>query len=129
MDGISAPDRLRQRLKTSLRVALKARDATAVAALRSAIGTIDNAEAVDRSHASQPASGTIATASLGVGVGDVARRELSTQDVVQILRDEVTERTAAAAEYERLGRAGQASRLRAEAAALVPHLDDAFHER
>jgi uncharacterized protein YqeY len=128
MDGIPLADRLRQGLKASLRVALKARDTTAVAELRSAISAIDNAEAVDRSLASKPAGGVIATARLGVGVGDVARRELSRQDVVEILRGEITERTAAAAEYERLGRAEKANRLRAEATALVPHLDEARHE-
>jgi uncharacterized protein YqeY len=128
MDGISLADRLRQGLKATLRVALKARDTTAVAALRSAISAIDNAEAVDRSLASKPAGGVIAAARLGVGVGDVARRELSRQDVVEILRGEITERTAAAAEYERLGRAEKANRLRAEAIALVPHLDEALHE-
>jgi hypothetical protein len=40
------------------------------------------------------------------------------------VRAEVGERTAAAAEYERLGRAEQAGRLKAEAAALVGYRHD-----
>jgi len=112
-DLVSA--RVRQSLKTSLRVALKARDATSVAALRSALSAIDNAEAVDRSTP---------TARLGVGAADVARRELSTEEVLAILRTEVAERTSAAAEYELLGRTEQAARLRAEAATLASYLEE-----
>jgi len=94
---------------------LKARDATSVAALRSALSAIDNAEAVDRSTP---------TARLGVGAADVARRELSTEEVLAILRTEVAERTSAAAEYELLGRTEQAARLRAEAATLASYLEE-----
>ena len=60
------PDRLRQRLRESLKVALYARDTIVVAALRSAISAIDNAEAVDRAHARAPIGGPIADARLGV---------------------------------------------------------------
>ena len=86
---------------------------------------MDNAEAVGRPQPSESPSGTIAEAILGVGAADVARRELSVEAVVEIIRDEIGERTRAAAEYERLGRADQASGLRAEAAVLVSFLEDA----
>jgi len=112
---------LRRRLGESLKVAINARDAAAVAALRSAMSAVDNAEAVDRSQAPPPTK-TVGDVRLGVGSGEVARRELSEQDVVEILLSEVKEREAAAAEYERLGRAEHAGRLRAEAAALVAFL-------
>jgi uncharacterized protein YqeY len=94
---------------------MKARDTTAVAALRSALSAIDNAEAVEH---------TGPTTRLGVGAADVARRELSATDVVEILRAEVAERISAAAEYERVGRPERAARLRAEAEALLSHLGD-----
>jgi membrane protein DedA with SNARE-associated domain/uncharacterized protein YqeY len=116
--------RLRERLRESLKAALSARDSIAVTALRSAMSAIDNAEAVDQSHA-PAATGVIGDVRLGVGAGEATRRDLSTQDVLEIVRAEVNERTAAAAEYERLGRAEQANRLNAEAAALQSFLETA----
>jgi uncharacterized protein YqeY len=115
--------RWRQRLRESLKVALSSRDTIATAALRAAISAIDNAEAVDPSHAPAPTRGMIGDVRLGVGAGEAARRELSTQDVVEIVRGEIRERTEAAAEYERLGRAEQANRLNAEASALQSFLE------
>lgn len=117
--------RLRRRLGESLKVALRERDTIAVAAIRSAMSAVDNAEAVDRSHAAPP-TGVIGDVRLGVGAGEVARRELSEDDVLEIVRAEVGERRIAAAEYERLGRAEHAGRLKAEAAALVSFLETAL---
>lgn len=111
---------LRQRLRASLRDAIKTRDATAVRALRSAVSAIDNAEAVD---AGPTRAGAIPNSRLGVGVGDVARRQLSAHDVIEIVRAEITERLAAAAEYRRLGRKDEADRLGAEAAVLESQLE------
>jgi uncharacterized protein YqeY len=128
VEPLPDPDHLRQRLRESLKVALNAHDRIAVAALRSAMSAVDNAEAVDRSHAPAPSGGTIGDVRLGVGAGEVARRELSTHDVIEVIRAEVMDRTTAAAEYERLGRAEQASRLRAEAAALTSFLETALRE-
>jgi uncharacterized protein YqeY len=115
---------LRRRLNDSLRAALKARNAAAMAALRSAIGAIDNAEAVQRPDDSAQQGGKVARSHLGVGVADVARRELSTDDVVEILRAEIADRTSVAADYERMGRDEQATSLRAEAAVLISFLDE-----
>ena len=47
MAGVSAPDDVRTRLRRALGDALKARDAGAVSALRTAISAIGNAEAVE----------------------------------------------------------------------------------
>jgi hypothetical protein len=115
---------LRKRLNDSLRAAVKARNAAAAAALRSAIGAIDNAEAVQRPDDSPPQGGKVARSHLGVGVADVARRELSTDEVIEILRAEIADRTSAAADYGRLGRGDQAISLRAEAAVLISFLDE-----
>ena len=122
-----APDtvRLRRGLRESLKVALRARDGIAVTALRSAISAIDNAEAVDRSQAPAPIIGEVR---LGVGTGGVPRRELSAQEVIDLVRAEVGDRIAAAAEYERLGRAEQASRLKAEATVLQSFLQTALKD-
>ena len=51
----SGADDLRQRLSRALPVAMKARDRVAVAALRSALAAIANAEAVDASRTPSPA--------------------------------------------------------------------------
>ena len=48
---------VRDRLRAALPDAMKARDSVAVAALRSVLGAIDNAEAVDAARAPQPGVG------------------------------------------------------------------------
>ena len=87
----------------------------ATAALRSALAAIDNAAAVDSSPGSSPA--------LGVGTRDVARKELSAGQVSSIVRSEISDREAAAIEYESRGKGDQARRLRAEAGVLSELLD------
>jgi uncharacterized protein len=52
----SGADNLRQRLSRALPVAMKARDRVAVAALRSALAAIANAEAVDTTRTPSPAA-------------------------------------------------------------------------
>ena len=111
-------------LRQDLRAALKARDHLAVAALRSAIAAIENAEAVDVGPG-QPAltiSEHVAGATAGVGSSDVARRVLSDADVIGVVRRQVDERLSAADHYEQLGEAERSERLRLEAAVLRRHL-------
>jgi len=87
----------------------------AISALKSALSAIANAEAV-----AGPLSYEVR---LGAGVGDVARRELSDQDVTDILRVEIEERATAAAQYEHRGQSERAVKLRAEAAVLLDYVD------
>jgi uncharacterized protein YqeY len=118
-DGDSS---LHARLRGALPPALKARDRVAVAALRSALAAIDNAQAVEAPPAPR-SGGVVAGAVAGLGAGEAPRRELSEGQIVAIVRAEVAERLAAAADYERAGRADAAGRLTAEAdvlAALLP---------
>jgi hypothetical protein len=119
---------MRGRLRESLKVALAAHDKIAAAAIRSAMSAIDNAEALEVSQAPPPRGGIVGNVRLGVGAGEAARRELSARDVVEVVRAEVRERRAAAAEYERLGRIDEASRLRAEAKALLAVLEAALEK-
>lgn len=112
---------LHARLRRALPPALKARDRAAAAALRSALAAIDNAQAVEVSPAPR-SGGVIAGALTGLGAGDAPRRELSEDDVAAIVRAEVADRRAAAADYERAGRLDAAARLTAEADALTAHL-------
>jgi uncharacterized protein YqeY len=119
------PHELRRRLKTSLKEAMLARDIVSVAAIRSAVSALDNAEAVDRPHRPDSAGGRIATAALGVGSADVARRKLSTPEMLEVIRAEVDDLRHAAAEYVRRGRLEQARRLTAEAEVLLAFFDGA----
>jgi hypothetical protein len=92
----------------------------AVAALRSALAAIDNAEAVEGAPAPGPGAGDapIAGAVVGLGAAEVERRGLTGAQMDAIVRAEVAEREAAARAYERAGRREHAERLRAEAGVL-----------
>jgi uncharacterized protein len=108
------------RLRLALRAALAARDMIAVPALRSALAAIGNAEAVDPGPAAAVTADNpyVAGAVAGAGAGEARRRSLSAAEIDRILRAEISEREAAAREYEHLGRADQAGRLRSEARVL-----------
>jgi uncharacterized protein len=123
----AAPEQvsLRIRMRSALLVAMKARDAPAMSALRSALAAIDNAGAVDLSHAPQPeGGGPVHGATIRLGAGDVARRHLSELRIAEIVRGEVAERRSAAAECDRLGAHDLVARLHAEIAVLCQHLGD-----
>jgi uncharacterized protein len=115
---------LRDRLRDGLPAAIKGRDGVAVAALRSALAAIGNAEAVapppgstaEATHARL--AGTVA----GVGAAEAERRPLTEAQVERIVRAEVDERRTAADAYEQAGRPEQAGRLRAEADVLGGYL-------
>ncbi len=111
---------MRSRLRRDLISAVKARDVVAVSALRAAIAAIDNAEAVDAAGSEPSPAGSehIAGASAGVGSAEVPRRRLSHEDELRLMRAQVDERTRAAHEYEQLGHADAAARLRGEAETL-----------
>ena len=51
--------------------------------------------------------------------GEMARRELSDADIAELLARERSERLEAAADFDRLGQAAEAERLRAEAALVA----------
>jgi hypothetical protein len=119
----SRPPALRDVLRRDLARAMKAREPDAVAALRTAIAAIDNAEAVPVPVAGPlPASGRIAGARSGVGVTEAARRDLSGRQEQAILRDQVTGYTAEASRYESLGQQAAADRLQAQARLLSAYL-------
>jgi uncharacterized protein YqeY len=111
---------LRQRLRDGLPVALKARDRTAVAALRSTLAAIDNAEAVDGKGFA--GSLAIERSPVGVGAAELPRRTLTEADVEALVRKEMAEREAAAAEYDRAGRSDRADQLRGEVGVLSAFL-------
>ena len=113
---------LRERLQAALPTAIRNRDAAAVAALRSALSAIENAAAVTPGDRADGRT-EFGLPAVGLGVTEVARRAQDDAEIERIVRAEVADRHAAADEYERLGRTDRADRLRAEAQALVSHLD------
>ncbi len=100
----------RELLRARLAVAIKDRDHVAAAALRSALGAIDNAQAVESAPSSE--------AKIGVGVAEVERRPLTIVEAVALVRGEITDRRRAAAGYHARGQEEGAARLAAEADVL-----------
>jgi uncharacterized protein len=110
---------VQHRLRAALGQALHRRDSIAVAALRSALGAIGNAEAVTGAAPAAGASSPhLAGARSGLGAGEARRRRLTAAQVGQVIRAEISERRQAAREYERAGHPGRAQRLLAEADVL-----------
>lgn len=115
---------VRNRLRLDLTAALKARDVVAVAALRSALAAVENAEAVEVAGVAEPEVGNehVAGSMAGLGAAEVARRVLTSADVQAILNAHVDEQLSAAEQYERLGQPRHAERLRAEADVVLGYL-------
>jgi uncharacterized protein YqeY len=125
MSNPSEAGHMRERLRQALVVAMKGRDSMAIAALRTTLGAIDNAEAVDVPERPIPMGGPIAGAVSGPGAGEAPRRELSERRIRALVQGEVADRESAATDYERLGRHDDATRLRAESAVLIALLSKA----
>jgi uncharacterized protein YqeY len=95
---------LRDRLQTSLKAAMQARDASATSVLRTTLSAIANAEAVE-----VPA-GTTAT--------ELPRRHLTEDDVRAIVRGERDDLATTATELRSHGRLDEAKELDAKASVL-----------
>lgn len=118
-DGRGACNRLRMsssvrdRMTADLPAAIKARDAAMVSILRTTLAAIANAEAVD-SSSSRPAAGVFGA--------EVARRDLSDDDVREIVAWEHKAVEAAADEMRRLGQGAAAAELARKAEILEAYL-------
>ena len=115
-----APPALRARLAAALPQAMKARDQVTVAALRSTLAALANAEAVGVGvvPARSVGSADVAGAALGVGASEAVRRTLADRQVADLVLVEAIEREDAAGAYEAAGEQNRAGRLRAEAAVI-----------
>jgi uncharacterized protein len=120
---MTAAQHWRTTLRDALLAARKDRDAVRVSALRSALSAIDNAETPD-GVAVEPVSATIAGAVIGVGAAEVARRELSDEQIRELVRREIDERLNAADQFTAGGHTERADSLQAEAAVLTDLLGD-----
>src|SRR4051794_41149245 len=94
---------IRDRLRIALTQAMKERDRTAVAVLRSTLGAIDNAEAV---------------APTNTEAGDVPRRLLDEREIVAIVLTEAAQLRVDADGYDAVDRSTEADELRARAEVL-----------
>jgi uncharacterized protein YqeY len=110
---------LRALLQSSLLPAMRAGDKDTVAVVRSALAAIANAEAVSVESATPLTDGPIAGAAVGLGATEAARRELSEDEVREIVERERQERLQAAEESEAGGLGEYAARLKTQAAALA----------
>jgi uncharacterized protein YqeY len=106
---------IRDALKAAVIQAMKQRDRGALAAYRTALGAIDNAESVPSGTSHQASA--MELSAVGAGRTDVPRRLLTEQDMIDIVLQEANERRAAA---ESLGgtQLDAAQRLRHEASLL-----------
>lgn len=120
----SPADVLRRELREALNEAMRNRQVVAIAALRSALSAIDNAEAPDAVHAPKPTAGhaTFAGTVAGLGAGEVERHELSEAELAQLIEAEITDRDQTAETYRLSGRVDLADRLKAQADVLRPYL-------
>jgi hypothetical protein len=113
---------LRAALRQGLTAALKARDAEALAALRTAISAIDNAEAIATTDTQRPVtSPDIAGASSGVGSTEAVRQSLSSGQLRDIVREQITDYAHEADRYDALGQPDAAQRLRHRARILASY--------
>lgn len=96
---------MRERLRADLLAAMKAKDETRIKVLRSTLAALGNAEAVDAS-------------TVPAGQTEVARRELTGDDVRSVIEAERAELEAAAAELAANGRTDEAEALRRRRAML-----------
>jgi hypothetical protein len=122
-DQAPSAQTLRAALRHGLTTALKARDTEALAALRTAIAAIDNAEAIATADTHRPVtSADIAGASSGVGSTEAVRQSLSSGQLRDIVCEQITEYAREADRYDALGQPDAAQRLRHRARILAAHV-------
>jgi uncharacterized protein len=94
-----------------------------VPAARTAIAAIDNAEAIATTDTQRPVTSLdIAGASSGVGSTEATRQPLSSGELRDIVREQITEYASEADRYDALGQPDTAQRLRHRARILAAHV-------
>ena len=118
------PDLLRARLRADMTAAMKARDKMVVAVLR----TASPRSTTPRRYPPAPAGRAAGEQRVrrrnqrGAGLAEVARRELTLDDLHTVLRAQIDEGLAEADTYTAHGRAEAGDRLRREAEVLRRYL-------
>jgi uncharacterized protein len=106
---------LRNQMSQDLRAAMKSRDQVAASLLRTLMATLDNAEAVAVDHLTLPKVPTTER-------HEVPRKELTRDEIQQLLERELAERQRAHGEYTALGLATEAQRLQSEIELIAVYL-------
>jgi len=106
---------LRETLRTDLKAAMINRARDEAALIRTLIAAVDNAEAVAQPDGAKPAD----SADFASGAAEAARKVLSEDDLVAILRAEIDSRREAAAQMRGGGAVAEAERLEREAQAVA----------
>jgi uncharacterized protein YqeY len=114
---------LRALLQSSLLPAMRVGDKDTVDVVRSTLAAIANAEALPVEDAAALTDGPIAGASVGLGSTEAARRELSEDEVREVVEHERQERVHAAEQAEAGGLGEYAARLKTQAAVLAFFLE------
>ena len=117
----------RSLLRAELTAAMKSRDRVAAGALRSVLGALDNAEAVEAPPTTTVATSEyVAAAAVGLGAAEADRRTLTAAEIRTIVEREIADRRGAIPEFVGGGeRADQrADQLRHEIDVLAPLLDE-----
>ena len=103
---------LHARIRDDLAEAMRDRDMARVKVLRITMSAIQNAEAVEG----------VASVEGVVGYGDVQRRSLSDDDVIEIIAREIEEFEGSVAEYRQIGQTERAEGLQRELEVLRSYL-------
>lgn len=103
---------LLNRLRDDLAQAMRDRDMARVKVLRTTMSAIQNAEAVEG----------VASVEGVVGYGDVQRRSLTDDDVIEIIVREIEEFERSVAEYRQIGQTERAQGLQMELEVLRGYL-------
>ena len=122
---------IRAALSTELAAAMRRRDTAIVTALRNALSSVANAEAVHPDESPDPTlvSRYVVGATAGLGATEVARAELTEEQVHAIVEHERAELLAHAGRLSGLGRRDEADAARRAAAALAAVLAGARTHR
>lgn len=100
---------IRDKMKSDLTAAMKARQRDETNVLRAVLGAIDNAEAVPINTPVETDQGR---------AKDVPRKLLSAEEIQIIVAREISERREKAAQYQTLEKTAEAERLQRESAIL-----------
>ncbi len=112
----SAVDAVRARIRTDLRAAMSAKATGEIAVLRTLLAALDNAEAVP------VAPERYTERQFGDPGTEVARKQLSAEDVAAILEAEQREKLTVAEQLAKVGRADDAAKLKADASIVGRYL-------
>ena len=114
---------LRDRLQADLRDAMREKDQLTTATIRVLLGILANAEAIDGPTGSDPAADPMGAS--GLGVADVARRELTAVDELRLLDQERNELRATALMLLSTGNEQSAAELERRATVVDRYVSDA----